>query len=122
MKTKLVIAALVAAAAGSAQAMDVATFLAKGAVLQQRGPLAMLSGEYREIQEASQAAIHALRQERLAAVAAGRRPAYCPPEHAALAPQEIMAAMQAVPPGQRPRTDIKVALRAAFARKYPCRR
>jgi hypothetical protein len=122
MKKKLVIAALVAAAAGSAQAMDVATFLAKGEVLRQRGPLAMFSGEYREIQDAAQAAIHALRQERLAAVAAGRRPAYCPPEHAALAPQEIMAAMQAVPAGQRPRTDIKVALRSAFARKYPCRR
>ena len=123
MNRKLWLAALAALAGfGSAQAMDVATFLAKSEVLRQKGVMAMFASEYREMQAAAQAAIAALRRERLAALAAGRRPAYCPPEHAGLTPAEIMTTMQAVPAARRPRTDIKDAFRAAFVRKYPCRR
>lgn len=123
MRKKLLVAALAAlGAVGSAQAMDVATFLAKAEGLRQKGPLAMFAGDYREMQEATQAAVAALRRERLAAIAAHRRPAYCPPDHAGLTPGEMIAAMQAVPPPRRPRTDIKDAFRAAFVRKYPCPR
>ena len=122
MKRMLIVALTALACAGTAHAMDVATFLAKAESLQQKGVMAMFSSESTEMQAELRAATSALRGERLAAQAAGRRPAYCPPEHASLEVPEIIAAMRAVPPARRAQTDIKDALRGAFARKYPCRR
>ena len=34
--------------------------------------------------------------------------------------RDILTAMQAVPPAQRATTDTKSALRAYFARRFPC--
>jgi len=116
---------LVAAVAGlvsvsAANAMDVGTFLAKAAILQDRGVLAMFASEYDELQTEVRTSFASLKQERLAARAAGRRPAYCPPGPASLSTPELMAAMTAVPPARRSRVQVRDALRAAFARKYPC--
>jgi hypothetical protein len=36
--------------------------------------------------------------------------------------QEVIAAMTAIPPARRARTQVRDALRAAFARRYPCPR
>lgn len=106
----------------AAQATDVATFLEKWESLQRRGPLALFSkdlkGAVREIKDATAR----LRAERLAAVAAGRTPAYCPPSKGGLDKNELLAAMQAVPPARRARTEVSDALRAGLARKYPCAR
>jgi hypothetical protein len=62
-----------------------------------------------------------LRAERLAAERAGRKPAYCPPAKSGLNSEELLAAFRSIPAAQRPRTDVKDALRALLARKYPCR-
>jgi len=123
MRTKLLAAGLLAiAATAAANAMDVATYLAKADALRQRGMTAMFSSEARELQAEIRTSGAALKQERLAAQRAGRRPAYCPPGPASLSVEEIFAAMNAVPPARRARTPVKDALRAAFARKYPCPR
>jgi hypothetical protein len=107
--------------ASPATAMDVATYLAKVELLRQRGSMtAMLSSEYAELRAEITASGAALRQERLAAVAAGRPPAYCPPAGANLTTEEIYAATSAVPPARRHTIQVSSALRAAFARKYPC--
>ena len=122
MKGKLLAAAIAGlGCVSAAEAMDVGTFLAKAAVLQQRGVMAMFASEYDELQSEIRTSYAALKQERLAAQGAGRRAAYCPPGPTSLTTQEIMAAMIAVPPAQRGRVQVRDALRAAFARKYPCR-
>ena len=123
MKLKLLAAAIAGIVTMSAaNAMDVATLLAKAAVLQERGVMAMFASEADEIQAEIRTSYASLKQERLAAQAAGRRAAYCPPGPASLTQQEIMAAMIAVPPARRPHVQVRDALRAAFARKYPCPR
>jgi hypothetical protein len=116
---------LVAGVAGlvsvsAANAMDVGTFLAKAAILQDRGLLAMFASEYGELQAEIGTSFASLKQERLAARGAGRRPAYCPPGPATLSMPELIAAMTAVPEARRARIQVRDALRAALARKYPC--
>ena len=106
--------------AGAAQAMTVQEFLAKAAGLQARGPLAMLSSDYTLMQTEMRSSFASLREERLAARAAGRRQAYCPAGPATLDMQEQLVAMTAVPVALRSRTQVREALRAALARKYPC--
>jgi hypothetical protein len=100
--------------------MDVATFLAKAGILEERGLLAPFASEYGELQAEIRTSFAALKQERLAARAAGRRPAYCPPGPASLSTGELMAAMSAVPEARRARIQVRDVLRIALARKYPC--
>jgi hypothetical protein len=122
MKTKLLVAGVVGlVSVSAANAMDVGTFLAKAGILQERGLLAPFASEYGELQTEVRTSFASLKQERLAAQSAGRRPFYCPPGPATLSAQELMAAMTAVPEARRTRTQVRDALRAAFARKYPCR-
>jgi hypothetical protein len=116
----LVVAVAGLVSVSAANAMDVATFLAKGEVLRQKGLLAPFASEYDEVQAEIRTSYASLKQERLAARAAGRRPAYCPPGPASLSMEEMLGAMNAVPPARRARTQVRDALRAAFARKYPC--
>ena len=122
MKKKLLAAVLMAAAPlGAAQAMDVATFLAKADALQKKGMMALMSRDYKTLKNEIVTHSQALRSERLAAERAGRRPAYCPPAKSGLNSDEILAAFRSIPAAQRPGIDVKDALRALLARKYPCR-
>jgi hypothetical protein len=116
----IVAAALVALLAGPAAAMDVATFLDKAEALQRKGPLALLSGDVKLLMGELNGASKALRAERLAAKAAGRTPAYCPPETGRLSSGEILTAFQAIPPAERAGTEVKDALRSLYARRFPC--
>ena len=59
--------------------------------------------------------------ERAADKAAGRNVAYCPSGKPKLTTQETFASMQAVPPAERAKVDVRTVLRQAFAKKYPCR-
>ena len=112
---------LLAAPLASATAMPVSTFLAKADKLQSKGPLAMFSGDMKLLQNVIKADSTALRAERVAAQAAGKRPAYCPPGAVKMGVKDIISAMRAVPPAQRARTDTRDALRAYFARRFPCK-
>jgi hypothetical protein len=122
VKTKLLVAAVaVVVLATPAGAMDVATYLSKVEALRRQGSLTgIFSSEYAELRTEIAASGASLRQERLAAVAAGRRAAYCPPAGAGLTTEEIYSAMSAVPPAQRQQTPVRFALLNAYARKYPC--
>jgi hypothetical protein len=105
----------------AANAMDVATFLTKADGLEKKGVLALMSSDYKLLTGEVQTASNALRAERLAAQKAGRRPAYCPAAKTSLTSRDILTAMRAVAPAQRPRTQVRDALRAYFARRFPCR-
>ena len=122
MKMKLLAALMLAVVpVGAAQAMDVATFLAKADALKKKGMMALMSSDYKLLKNEIVTHSNTLRAERLAAEKAKRRPAYCPPAKSGLNSDEILAAFRSIPAAQRPRTDVKDALRALLARKFPCR-
>lgn len=122
MRMKLLAAFLLASVPiGAAQAMDVATFLAKADALKKKGMMALMSSDYKLLKKEIETHSGTLRAERLAATRAGRKPAYCPPAKSGLNSDELLAAFRSIPAAQRPRTDVKDALRALLARKYPCR-
>lgn len=105
-----------------AAAMPVSTFLDKADRLQKRGPLALMSSDLKLLMNQVKADAAQLRAENKTAEAAGRRKAYCTPaEGVKLGNRDILAAMNAVPPQQRATTQTKDALRAYFARRFPCR-
>jgi hypothetical protein len=112
---------VVAAPAAAAAPMDVATGLAKAEALQKKGMLALLSPDMRVLNDEVRGDIGALGREAKAEKAAGRKPAFCPPESARFSSNEIVDALRAVPPAARPRTSVKEALRTFLARKFPCR-
>ncbi|HEX2764496.1 MAG TPA: hypothetical protein VHM92_11740 [Allosphingosinicella sp.] len=104
-----------------ASAMDVATFLAKADALQKKGMMALMSSDYKLLKNEIVAQSQLLRNERLAAERAHRKPAYCPPPKTNLNSSEILAAFRTIPAAQRPRIQVKDALRGLLAHKYPCR-
>lgn len=119
---KTIVAALIAVVPlSSATAMNVADFLTRADKLEKRGMMALFSSDYKALKAEVQIASGQLRAERLAAVKAGRKPAYCPPEKSALSPKELLDHLRAIPAAQRPRTEVKDGLRSFLVRKYPCR-
>jgi len=111
---------LIVAPLTSAAAMPVSTFLAKADKLQSKGPLAMFSGDLKLLQNQIKGDAAALRAERVTAQGAGKRPAYCPPGPVKLGVRDIIGAMREVPAARRATTDTRDALRAYFARRFPC--
>jgi hypothetical protein len=108
-------------AASGADAMPVSTFLQKADALQAKGMLALFASDYKILKTEVTNAIAQLRAERLAARAAGKRPAYCPAgDHGSLNSDELLAAFRTIPPAVAARTEVKDALRALLARKFPC--
>lgn len=124
MTLSLIAAALLlgAAAPAPAPAMTVAAFIAKADGLKKKGPLALFSGDLKLLTSQIKADGASIRAERLAAKAAGKLTAFCPPEAGVkLSDKDVMQAMQAVPAAERGRTSTRTALRAFMARRFPCR-
>lgn len=121
VKRLLIAAFLMTAPLTAASAMPVSEFLAKAERLQALGMSARFSSDYRLLENEVLRSLYTLRDERLAARAAGRPQAYCPPaEGPTLYSNEILNAVRAVPPNRRHRVEVKDALRPLLARKYPC--
>jgi hypothetical protein len=123
MRNKLILGAFLVALVpiSAAQAMPVSAFLQKADALEQKGMMALFSADYKLLKAEVQNDSQQLKAERLAAKAAGKPQAYCPPTKAGLGSSEILAAFRTIPPAQRDRVQVKDALRALLARKYPCR-
>jgi hypothetical protein len=121
MTRTMIIAALLAATVVTpAAAMDVATFLVKADAVKQKGVLAPLSPDYKPLMAELESGSKALRAERLAAQAAGARPAYCLTGKSSLGPDSIFDAFRAIPAAQRSQVQVKDALRTLYSQKYPC--
>jgi hypothetical protein len=123
MKFHIAAALLAATISAAASAMPVQTFLTKADALKAKGPMALFSGDLQLLTNQIKADSASLRADNKTAEAAGRRKAYCTPAGGVkLSNRDIMEAMQAVPPAQRATTDTKAAMRAYFARRFPCPR
>jgi hypothetical protein len=120
MKKSLLAVSVGALVAGPVAAMDVATFLREADALEEMGARAMFSDRARVVMAELNQSNRDLREERLAAQASGRRPAYCPDTSNRTTPQEIVAALRTIPTVRRPQTRLRDALRAFYARRYPC--
>ncbi len=109
--------------AAQAQSMNAEAFFKKAQTLKARGPLALMSHDLKPmIREAKAAGLKA-RSIRLAAVAAGHTPRYCPPKGSKrLGNQEFMDGMAAIPPAERLSIDLTEAITRILVRKYPCNR
>jgi hypothetical protein len=121
-RTLLLSLMLVALPVTALHAMTVAIFLEKADALQARGMMAMFSSDLGLLKTEMSSASQALRAERLAAQRAGRPPAYCAPERAAINSTELLAHLHAIPAPQRARMEFRDALRGFLIRKFPCHR
>jgi hypothetical protein len=122
MKVRIVLGVLLAAfPLASGSAMPVSTFLEKADRLEKKGPLALFSGDLKLLTNQVKADFASLRTDRLAAKAAGKPTAWCPPEKVAMSDKDVMAAMRAVAPAERAQTATRGALRAMLIRKFPCK-
>ena len=103
-----------------AAAMDVATFLREAEALETMGIRAMFSGQARVVMAEMNEITRTLRAERAAALGQGRRPAYCPDANNRASPQELIASLRTIPAARRPQVQLRDAMRAFYARRYPC--
>jgi hypothetical protein len=107
----------------AAPGMPVSTFLAKFDQLAKEGAMATTTSDAALLKKELQDDAAALRSERLAATQAGKTPAYCPGAQSAQPTlQEIVAGLKAVPEAKRGTTEVKGALRAFMAKRFPCMR
>ena len=105
----------------AAQSMRADVFLQKAEALKSKGPLALLSGDMGKLKGEIQGSALQLRAERVAAVKAGQKPSYCPPEKSGLGVEEIISHFQSIPAAERPRMTTKEAFKRLMVKKYPCR-
>ena len=113
--------ALAPVSAANAQNMPLNQFLAKATALEKKGPLALMSSDLGRLKKEMQTAGKALAVERRAAIKAGQKPAFCPPEkQAGFSPGEILGHFRALPAAQRARMTTKDGFRSLLAKRYPC--
>jgi hypothetical protein len=125
MTSRLLIGLALAAApltAAMAQTMNAESFHQRAAKLQKKGAMAIFSrGEIKALMKEGQAAGKRARERRLAAIKAGEKPRYCPPD----GPQrmdsdEFMKRLAAIPQAERARIDMTEATIRILAVKFPC--
>ena len=123
MKFKLVGAALLLVSGGaSAQSMNAQTFYQRAAALQKKGVLALLSGDLTTLMNEGKAAGAKARELRLAALAAGQKPRFCPPcQPMSMDTEEFMRRLAQIPAADRSRIDMAEAMTRILAVKFPCR-
>lgn len=99
-----------------------AAFHQRATKLQSKGAAALFSmGEVKRLMNEGKAAGEAARQRRLAAIRAGQKPAYCPPEGPrTMESNEFLARLSQIPPVERSRIDITEAMTRILSRKFPC--
>ena len=123
MKFKLVGAALLlVSGVASAQSMNAQAFYQRAAALQKKGVLALLSGDLTTLMNEGKAAGAKARELRLAALAAGQKPRFCPPgQPVSMDTEEFMRRLAQIPAADRSRIDMAEAMTRILAVKFPCR-
>jgi len=118
-KIALVVGLAATLFATAAQAMSVQEFLTAAARIP-RNPTALLRADTRRLMAEVRTASATLRSEREAAVAAGRRPAFCPPGgRASISADALLARFNAIPTARR-NISVTQAMREWMAERHPC--
>jgi hypothetical protein len=101
--------------------MNVAEFLRRADALSELGPAALLSSDFRTLQEEGQAAGAAYRA-RLQRERGQGRPSSCPPQPVQIGSDRLLAHLRTYPTAARPRTTMRMAMADYFIRNHPCPR
>jgi hypothetical protein len=113
----LAVGIALASIATEAGAMPVSTFLLEVESLDPDSAAGKLTSQVSELKNELQRD----GAERLAASAAGKTPAYCPPDSAHQpGADEIIGALEEIPKDDRPNVEVKDAIRAYLAYRFPC--
>ena len=122
MKIMLLASVLVVAPQSAfAQSMNAEQFYERATALQKKGVMALFSSDVKLLTNEGKAAGEAARRQRLAAVAAGHKPRYCPPADVhGMDSNEYLKRLSAIPAGERARIDLREATNRILAAKYPC--
>ena len=118
----LALVTLVVPAMASAQVMNADRFYQRATALNNKGMMAVFSGgEIKALTSEVQAASKAASESRRAALKAGQKPRFCPPEGPQkLNSKELMTRLSAIPTEERARIDMTEAMNRVFATKFPC--
>jgi hypothetical protein len=107
-----------AAPPGSAQ-----NFLDRANRLKSKGPLAFFDSDYGRLKAEATAVGQSIGNDRIAAERAGKRALYCSPKpRAQLGSFEFIDGLEAIPPVERARMNLKDAMTRVLQKKYPCPR
>ena len=110
-----------ASTAASAQTMNAEDFYRRATVLQNRGPLALLSKDASLLMAEGKAAGQKSREQRQATLAAGKKPRFCPPPgKVSIGSSEFMKRLGTIPASQRRTIDMTEATTRILAMKFPC--
>ena len=106
-----------------AQTMNAEEFHRSATALQKKGALAVFSmGKVKALMAEGKAAGEKAREAWLAAIAAGKKPRYCPPDGPqAMGSDEFMTRLSQIPQGDRARIDMTEAMTRILERKFPCK-
>jgi hypothetical protein len=117
----MIAAVLLVPVGAKAQTMNAAQFHDRAVALQKKGPLALLSKDLKRLMKEAEATGLRVRANRLAALKAGDKPRYCPPEGSSrMGSSEFLTRLGAIPAVDRARIDLAEAMNRILARKFPC--
>lgn len=118
-KIALVVGLAATLFASAAQAMSVQEFLAAAARIP-RNPTALLRADTRRLMAEVRTASTTIGNEREAAIAAGRRPAFCPPGgRTSISADALLARFNSIPQARR-NISVTQAMREWMAERHPC--
>ena len=100
-------------------AMPVSVFMAKAEALRAQGAMALFSSDIGVLKAEVSGSAQAFRQ-RVKVEAANGRPSACPPEHAALTSDDLIAQMGSYPANARARIPVSEAVADLLRKRYPC--
>jgi len=114
---------LLVSAPAAAQSMNAEAFYRRATALQKKGVMALFSrGEIKALTSEGQAAGAKARDQRLAAVKAGQKPRFCPPQGTvSIDSKEFMSRLSAIPAAERQRIDMTEATTRILTAKFPCK-
>ena len=113
---------LLVPAPAAAQSMNAETFYQRATALQKKGVMALFSGDLKALTKEGQAAGAKAREQRLAAIKAGRKPRFCPPQGTVkIDSDEFMTRLSAIPAADRQRIDMTEATTRILTAKFPCK-
>jgi len=114
---------LLVSAPAAAQSMNAEAFYRRATALQKKGVMALFSrGEIKALTSEGQAAGAKARDQRLAAVKAGQKPRFCPPQGTvSIDSKEFMNRLSAIPAAERQRIDMTEATTRILTAKFPCK-
>jgi hypothetical protein len=123
LKILLALALATTAIAATAQTMNAESFYQRAQALKKKGAMAIFSrGEIKALTKEGQASGLKAREQRLAAIKAGGKPRYCPPEGKnSMTSDEFMTRLGALPAADRARIDMTEATIRILAIKFPCK-